>query len=264
MHKNTQEEHSQHSGLHLNPQHEYHLVDPSPWPVLTSISLFYLTLSGVALCHFFTMGPSMLCLAIAVLVPRCWRDVVREGTNSVSHKENIKKLTLFLKNGIALLLVLALGISTFVILIIFGSGIMEAIHQNHYENILDKIVRIYILIFYIFLIYRQRFLMNLIQEQLKSQTVTIRLVCAVLFYFALTGLSVTYCIDDQQLVKYERGFFVALLVVTGTTFISPVLAPHLIIGMASFTIYKNIMNINTHGIIYDEIANNGREQFKNI
>jgi len=88
MHKNTQEEHSQHSGLHLNPQHEYHLVDASPWPVLTSISLFYLTLSGVALFHFFTRGPSMLCLAIAVLVPilACWwRDVVREGTFNLHH-----------------------------------------------------------------------------------------------------------------------------------------------------------------------------------
>lgn len=88
----------------MNPQHDYHLVDPSPWPVLSSISLFYLTLGGAGIMHFFTRSTSVFKLALIVLVIMLgfwWRDVVREGTYNLHHTEKVQKslrigMTLFI------------------------------------------------------------------------------------------------------------------------------------------------------------------------
>jgi len=40
----------------MTPQHNYHLVDPSPWPLLSSWTLFYLTLGGASILHFYING----------------------------------------------------------------------------------------------------------------------------------------------------------------------------------------------------------------
>ena len=37
-------------------QHPFHLVDPSPWPIMTSISLLCLTLSFISFFHYYTSG----------------------------------------------------------------------------------------------------------------------------------------------------------------------------------------------------------------
>lgn len=60
--------------------HDYHLVDPSPWPVLSSISVLVLAIGAV---QYFHDGPPwvMLIGLVAVLYTMLgwWRDVVQEG-----------------------------------------------------------------------------------------------------------------------------------------------------------------------------------------
>ena len=43
---------------HAKPHHDYHLVDPSPWPAVGATSAFLLALGGIAWLHnMFTAAP---------------------------------------------------------------------------------------------------------------------------------------------------------------------------------------------------------------
>ena len=67
-------------------QHDYHLVDPSPWPALTSIALFVTATGLVMWMH--GMGFAVFAVgAIVVLYSAFswWRDVVREGEHEGHH-----------------------------------------------------------------------------------------------------------------------------------------------------------------------------------
>jgi len=67
---------------HAEVKHEYHLVDPSPWPLVASISLFLITF-GIALSiNGEATGDWMWPLGSAGLIYTVyvwWRDVVREA-----------------------------------------------------------------------------------------------------------------------------------------------------------------------------------------
>lgn len=60
--------------------HDYHLVDPSPWPIISSISTLILAIGAVQVFHD---GPPwvMLIGLVAVLYSMLgwWRDVIKEG-----------------------------------------------------------------------------------------------------------------------------------------------------------------------------------------
>ena len=76
------------------PQHNYHLVDKSPWPFLSSIGLFYLTLGGAAVFHFFARGLTVLefgLILVTSILILWWRDVVREGTFTFHHTKAVQK-----------------------------------------------------------------------------------------------------------------------------------------------------------------------------
>jgi heme/copper-type cytochrome/quinol oxidase subunit 3 len=76
------------------PQHNYHLVDPSPWPFLSSRSLFYLTVGAASFFHFFVRGLSVFELGFILIVTILifwWRDVVREGTYAFHHTTHVQK-----------------------------------------------------------------------------------------------------------------------------------------------------------------------------
>ncbi len=60
--------------------HDYHLVNPSPWPIIGAVSAFILALAGIAYMH----GQSILWLIpgfIGVLYTMYawWSDIIREG-----------------------------------------------------------------------------------------------------------------------------------------------------------------------------------------
>ena len=69
-------------------RHPFHLVDPSPWPLLASFSVFTLTFGAVLYFHGYNDGEQVILsglitlILIAVLL---WRDVIREATFLGNH-----------------------------------------------------------------------------------------------------------------------------------------------------------------------------------
>ena len=59
------------------PNHNYHLVDPSHWPILTATSVFTLAMGAIMYMHFDT---SWLLILGAILVIFCsYRDACKRG-----------------------------------------------------------------------------------------------------------------------------------------------------------------------------------------
>jgi cytochrome c oxidase subunit 3 len=70
-----------HAGHHA--KHPYHLVDPSPWPIVGAIASLLLTGGLVMYFHSYTGGPLIAALGfLGVLATMFfwWRDVVKEAT----------------------------------------------------------------------------------------------------------------------------------------------------------------------------------------
>ena len=68
--------------------HPYHLVNPSPWPLLTSFSMLTLVVGAAMSLHKMGIG-HLVVLAGFVFTAACcffwWRDVIREGIRDHSH-----------------------------------------------------------------------------------------------------------------------------------------------------------------------------------
>ena len=65
----------------------YHLVDPSPWPILVSFSLLSLMLGAVMYLHGFTYGGYFLTLGFTLTTfgMLLWfRDVITEATYTLT------------------------------------------------------------------------------------------------------------------------------------------------------------------------------------
>ena len=63
--------------------HPYHLVDISPWPILSAFSAFSVVLSLAFYSHFYMNGFDRFIISLIVLIIGAsiwWRDVVREAT----------------------------------------------------------------------------------------------------------------------------------------------------------------------------------------
>ncbi len=73
--------------------HPYHLVDLSPWPILTAFSLLFVTSGAVMFMHNVPAGHYLSALGFAALV-YCtfswWRDVVKEGREGLHHTEAVQ------------------------------------------------------------------------------------------------------------------------------------------------------------------------------
>ena len=68
--------------------HSYHLVDPSPWPLVGAIGAFVTTSGGVMYMHSYVFGSFILFIGIITVLYTMfhwWRDVVREGTFEGHH-----------------------------------------------------------------------------------------------------------------------------------------------------------------------------------
>ncbi len=44
-----------------NRQHDYHIIDPSPWPFLASVGAFIMALGGVSYMRYLS-GQPLICL----------------------------------------------------------------------------------------------------------------------------------------------------------------------------------------------------------
>jgi cytochrome c oxidase subunit III len=69
--------------------HDYHLVDPSPWPAIGSVSAFVMAVGAVTWMHQMFAGSVYVLLAGAVGVlftmAGWWRDVIREAESGGFH-----------------------------------------------------------------------------------------------------------------------------------------------------------------------------------
>jgi len=106
--------------------HPYHLVSPSPWPILTSISLLILTTSGVLSMHNFLTSEYIffpaLCLVCYSMI--LWfRDVIAEGTYKGNH-------TLAVQKGIYIGIVLFIISEIFFFLAIFWAYFHSALSPD--------------------------------------------------------------------------------------------------------------------------------------
>ena len=73
--------------------HPYHLVDMSPWPILTSFSLLALAMGGVMTLHEKPGGSAMAIFGLIAVI-FCswswWRDIVNEGLVGKHHSETVR------------------------------------------------------------------------------------------------------------------------------------------------------------------------------
>jgi cytochrome c oxidase subunit 3 len=79
---------------YLKTTHSYHLVDPSPWPIMAALGAFMLTLGGVLYMHKFVGGWSLFATGFSTILYVMyvwWRDVVREATFEDTHTVAVQK-----------------------------------------------------------------------------------------------------------------------------------------------------------------------------
>lgn len=75
------------SSVHTQ-RHGFHLVDPSPWPFVASISVFMTTIGAAMYMHSFKGGYMLLFFGIIMILVTMilwWRDVIREATFQGHH-----------------------------------------------------------------------------------------------------------------------------------------------------------------------------------
>jgi cytochrome c oxidase subunit 3 len=90
---------------HHKPAHPYHLVNPSPWPLVMSFSALALVSGGVMYMHKIAHGPLVMAgglLGVLAVMFLWWRDVVREGMRDKAHTVMVRK---GLRFGMALFIV---------------------------------------------------------------------------------------------------------------------------------------------------------------
>src|SRR5437016_6229830 len=69
------------SEAHAPPKHPYHLVDPSPWPIIGAIAAGLLTSGGVLYMHGYGWTLMIIgFLSVLAIMAVWWRDVIREAT----------------------------------------------------------------------------------------------------------------------------------------------------------------------------------------
>jgi heme/copper-type cytochrome/quinol oxidase subunit 3 len=82
------------SNILLQQQHPYHLVDPSPWPLVTSISALGLTTGTVMYMHANIGGGFLSFFSFVMLLVSMilwWRDVIREATFEGHHTAAVQQ-----------------------------------------------------------------------------------------------------------------------------------------------------------------------------
>lgn len=78
----------------IKTKHSWHLVDPSPWPLLSSIGAFSVTSGLVLYMHSYINGGVVLCNGFLVLFSSAymwWRDVIREATFEEHHTYSVQR-----------------------------------------------------------------------------------------------------------------------------------------------------------------------------
>lgn len=79
---------------YLVTQHSYHLVDPSPWPLIAALGAFMFTTGMVLYMHRFLDGGSLAFTGFIIILYvmfAWWRDIVREATFEEQHTQTVQR-----------------------------------------------------------------------------------------------------------------------------------------------------------------------------
>nr|AYR05139.1 cytochrome c oxidase subunit 3 [Scolytinae sp. 6 ACP-2013] len=72
--------------------HTFHLVDQSPWPLLSSFSMFSMLMGFIKWFHFINYNLLMISFfSLLLVVTQWWRDVTRESTYQGLHTMKVNK-----------------------------------------------------------------------------------------------------------------------------------------------------------------------------
>ncbi len=78
--------------MSIKNKHKFHLVAPSPWPILTSFSLFFFLLGLIFYIKDLYIGSYIFfcaCIALCIILCLWWKDVINEGIQGY-HSANVK------------------------------------------------------------------------------------------------------------------------------------------------------------------------------
>lgn len=76
-----------------NQKHSFHLVDPSPWPLISAFSAFMLTFGAAMYMHGYAGGSYLLQMGFCMILFMMfcwWRDIIREGTFEGQHTKSVQ------------------------------------------------------------------------------------------------------------------------------------------------------------------------------
>lgn len=79
--------------LKYKEKHGFHLVDPSPWPLVGAFGALMATFGGVLYMHGYNGGRALFYLGIFTIIYTMyvwWRDIVREGTYEGQHTKSVQ------------------------------------------------------------------------------------------------------------------------------------------------------------------------------
>jgi cytochrome c oxidase subunit 3 len=74
-------------------KHPYHLVDLSPWPILTAFSLLFLAIGGVMILHHYNFAWPVFMASLGSVVYCAyswWGDIIKEGVVDQAHTEPVR------------------------------------------------------------------------------------------------------------------------------------------------------------------------------
>jgi cytochrome c oxidase subunit 3 len=73
---------------HAHADHPFHLVNPSPWPLLGAFALLCLTSGSAMFMHHIAAGTPLALFGFALVILTMflwWRDIIREGMHDKAH-----------------------------------------------------------------------------------------------------------------------------------------------------------------------------------
>jgi len=80
--------------MNIKQTHSFHLVDPSPWPILGAFAALTTTFGGVLKMHGYVPGAFLFKWGMLILILIAgfwWSNVIREGTYEGQHTLKVKK-----------------------------------------------------------------------------------------------------------------------------------------------------------------------------
>ena len=79
---------------YIKTKHSWHLVDPSPWPLVAAVGAFSMTSGGVLYMHNYVGGGNLLICGLFLVIfvmYTWWRDIVREATFEEQHTQSVQR-----------------------------------------------------------------------------------------------------------------------------------------------------------------------------